>query len=273
MRIRRSLVALATTGLLVTTGAAAVARADGGPKSHGPRPTIVLVHGAFADGSSWNGEVSRLQRLGFTVVAPPNELRGLAQDSTYLASFLKSLSGPVVLAGHSYGGAVISQAAAGNPQVKALVFVNALMPDAGENLGALAAKFPGAELPDALKPVPFANADGSTGVDLFVDPARFRAVFAADVPARQSALMAAEQRPLAASVFGGTASAAAWRTIPSWAVIGRQDKAIAPDLERFEAQRAHSHAVEINSSHVSLVSHPDVVTAVILAAARATGGR
>ncbi|MEJ8633879.1 alpha/beta hydrolase [Streptomyces sp. MS2.AVA.5] len=238
----------------------------GGDTDAGARPTVVLVHGAFADASGWNGVIERLQGDGYTVLAPPNPLRGLASDSTYIASVLKNIKGPIVLAGHSYGGAVISSAAAGNPNVKSLVYVSAFMPDKGEALGQLAAKFPGSELNSALSPTPFETTSGK-GTDLYIQPAKFHDVFAADLPAKTAAVMSAAQRPIAASAFTDKALAAAWRTIPSWALVAKQDKSIAPDLERFEAERAGSHTVEIDSSHVAMISHPDTVTDLIRDAA------
>ncbi|MFF7205158.1 alpha/beta fold hydrolase [Streptomyces sp. NPDC008141] len=238
----------------------------GGDTDAGARPTVVLVHGAFADASGWNGVIERLQADGYTVLAPPNPLRGLTSDSTYIASVLKNIKGPIVLAGHSYGGAVISSAAAGNPNVKSLVYVSAFMPDKGEVLGQLAAKFPGSELNPALSPTPFETASGK-GTDLYIQPAKFHDTFAADLPAKTTAVMAAAQRPIAASAFTDKAPAAAWRTIPSWALVAKQDKSIAPDLERWEAERAGSHTVEIDSSHVAMISHPDAVTDLIRDAA------
>jgi pimeloyl-ACP methyl ester carboxylesterase len=281
-RIFRILVSLAAAAAVaaLTLTLAPLASAHGiaspTPSAHhvaGPKPTVVLVHGAFADASSWNGVVTRLERDGYPVIAPAVPLRGLPEDSAYIASVLKSITGPIVLVGHSYGGAVISEAAVGDPQVKALVYIAALMPDTGENLGALASMFPGtSELQPALQPVPYANSDGSTGTDLYIDPADFRAVFAADLPAAQAAQMAAEQRPLDASAFGDTATGAAWRTIPSWALIANQDEALGAPLERFEAQRAGSHTIAINSSHVAMISHPGVVTSLIETAAVTTTG-
>ncbi len=270
-RPRRAYVmAAAVTGALLTAAPAAAdgtpTAPDGGGAANG-KPTVVLVHGAFADSSSWNGVVERLQRDGFNVIAPANPLRGLASDSAYTASVLKSIKGPIVLVGHSYGGAVISSAAAGNPQVKSLVYISAFMPDKGETLGQLAAKLPGSELNSALKPTPFQSGDGTKGTDLYIQAAKFRDVFAADLPARMTKQMAATQRPISAAAFMDKASAAAWRTIPSWALVARHDKSIAPALERFEAKRAGSHTIEIDSSHVAMLSHPDVVTNMIRAAA------
>ncbi|MEU9455982.1 alpha/beta fold hydrolase [Streptomyces sp. NPDC048277] len=260
--------------LLALSGATSVlapvsARA-GGPSGDPGRakPTIVLVHGAFADASSWNGVVALLQKNGYTVAAPANPLRGVPQDSAYLASFLKSVKGPIVLAGHSYGGEVITQAAVGNGNVKALVYINAIMPDAGESQAGLAAKFAPAPLTQALKQVPFRNADGTTGTDLYIQPGRLRQVFAADLPKSQTDIMGATQRPVAMSAFADRLTGAAWRDRPVYALVGRQDRAINPSLERFEAKRAHARkTVEIDSSHVSLLSHPQAVKDLITDAA------
>ncbi|MFE4622224.1 alpha/beta fold hydrolase [Streptomyces mirabilis] len=231
------------------------------------KPTIVLVHGAFADASSWNGVVERLERRGYTVIAPANPLRGLYTDSTYIASVLDSIKGPIVLAGHSYGGAVISTAAAANPRVKSLVYVSALMPDVGESGMSLGAKYP-SELGTATKSVPY-RAGGVSGTDLYLKPDRIHAVFAADLPVNTARVMAVTQRPAATTAFSETAKVAAWKHIPSWFLVAKQDKTINPDQERFEAKRAGSHMVEINSSHVAMISHPDAVTALLLQAATA----
>ncbi|MFD3441907.1 alpha/beta fold hydrolase [Streptomyces sp. NPDC058685] len=226
------------------------------------------MHGAFVDGSSWNAVTGRLLADGYRVIVPANPLRGLPTDSAYIASVLRSVEGPIVLVGQSYGGAVITEAAAGNRNVKALVYVSAFMPDKGEVLGQLAAKFPGSELNPALVQKPFTNADGSTGTDLYVSPDKFRAVAAADLPQTATSVAAASQRPISATAFTDKVTSAAWRTIPSWAVVATNDKAIAPDLERFQAKRAESHTVEIDSSHSVMISHPDAVTDVIRDAAR-----
>ncbi|MFB7165276.1 alpha/beta fold hydrolase [Streptomyces sp. NPDC056121] len=267
-RIRRTGVAaagFATAALCVVTVAPAVA--DDG--ASGAKPTIVLVHGAFADGSSWNGVIERLERQGYTVMAPANPLRGLYSDSTYIASVLKSVKGPIVLAGHSYGGAVISTAAAGNDQVKSLVYISALMPDVGESGMSLGARFPSA-LGTATRTVPYEAGGGVSGTDLYLKRDKVHPVFAACLPKSQANLLGVTQRPAATTAFSETAKVAAWKTIPSWALVGRQDMTISPDQERFEAKRAHSHTVEINSCHVSLIAHPADVAALILQAATAT---
>ncbi|MEV6296283.1 alpha/beta hydrolase [Streptomyces sp. NPDC051896] len=259
---------LAVSGI---TSALTVERAQAGGPSGDPgreKPTIVLVHGAFADASSWNGVVQRLQQNGYTVDAPANPLRGIPQDSAYLASFLKSVKGPIVLVGHSYGGEVISQAAAGNDNVKALVYINAIMPDSGESFASLSAKFPAAPLTKALKQVPFSNGDGTTGTDVYVQADKLHQVFAADLPTSQTNLMGATQRPIALSAFADKLTGAAWRNKPVYVLVGRQDQAINPALELFEAKRANARkTVEINSSHVSLVSHPQEVKNLIVDAA------
>jgi pimeloyl-ACP methyl ester carboxylesterase len=265
----------ALAAVLTATAFAASAPADASDHgTHsagaGPKPTVVLVHGAFADASSWNGVAQRLQRDGYRVIAPANPLRDLPGDSAYIAGVLKSIKGSVILAGHSYGGAVISSAATGNPNVKALVYVSALAPDKGEVLSTLSAKFPGSELNPALMSVPFTKADGTTGTDLYIKPDSIRAVFAADLSATTTAVMAATQRPISASAFADKAASAAWKTIPSWFLVATQDRTIAPDLERFEAKRAGSHTIEVNSSHVAMISHPEAVTELILDAARTT---
>ncbi|WP_269856906.1 alpha/beta fold hydrolase [Streptomyces sp. RPT161] len=232
------------------------------------KPTIVLVHGAFADASSWNGVIERLQRRGYTVIAPANPLRGLYSDSTYIASVLDSIKGPIVLVGHSYGGAVNSSAAAGNPRVKSLVYVSALMPDVGESGMSLAARFP-SELGTAMKSVPYRAGGGASGTDLYLKPDKLHQVFAADLPESTTKLMAVTQRPAATTAFSQPAKVAAWKHIPSWFLVAKQDKTINPNQERFEAKRAGSHTVEINSSHVAMIAHPEAVTDLILQAATA----
>ncbi|MET8783950.1 alpha/beta hydrolase [Streptomyces sp. NPDC004589] len=234
-----------------------------------PLPTIVLVHGAFADSSSWNGVIERLQRAGYPVIAAANPLRGLADDAAYVASVLEGVQGPVVLAGHSYGGAVISEAAVGNTQVKALVYIAAFTPDEGESALELSGKFPGSTLGAALTPVPFPLDGGTgTGTDLYIEPAKFHDQFAADVPEPVAALMAATQRPVAASALEEKASAAAWKTIPSFSLIATEDYNIPPAAQQFMAERAHAHTVEVKASHAVAVSRPDAVARLIEQAAQ-----
>ncbi|MFE4255607.1 alpha/beta fold hydrolase [Streptomyces sp. NPDC056910] len=264
-RIRRAHVIAAGCAVALCTSVAAPAAADGGTTA--TKPTIVLVHGAFADASSWNGVVERLEHRGYTVIAPANPLRGLYSDSAYIASVLDSIKGPIVLVGHSYGGALISTAAADNPQVKSLVYISALMPDVGETGMTLSAKFP-SELGTATKSVPY-RAGGVSGTDLYLKPDKLHQVFAADLPESTTRVMAATQRPAATTAFSETAKVAAWKHIPSWFLVAKQDKTINPDQERFEAKRAGSHTVEINSSHVAMISHPDAVTDLVLQAATA----
>ncbi|MFF3358499.1 alpha/beta fold hydrolase [Streptomyces sp. NPDC002917] len=265
-RILRAHVTVAGCALALCVYAAAPTTADGA--TSGAKPTVVLVHGAFADGSSWDGVISRLERSGYTVIAPANPLRGLYNDSTYIASVLDSVKGPVVLVGHSYGGAVISSAAADNPRVKSLVYVSALMPDVGESGMSLAARFP-SELSTATRSVPYREG-GRSGTDLYLKRDKVHQVFAADLPESEANLLGVTQRPVATTAFSEKAKVAAWKHIPSWALVGRQDKTINPDQERFQAKRAGAHTVEINSSHVSLMAHPEAVADLILQAAAAS---
>ncbi|MFI0508099.1 alpha/beta fold hydrolase [Streptomyces sp. WSLK1-5] len=238
--------------------------ASSGPSA--PRPTVVLVHGAFADSSSWGAVISRLQRRGHPVIGVANPLRGLAGDSAYVSSVLDTIPGPVILAGHSYGGAVITNAAVGHPHVKALVYVAAFAPDQGESALAILGQYPGSQLPPVLTVRPFPG-----GQDAYVDPADFRQVFAADVPDREARLMAAGQRPLALAAFAEPSGAPAWKNIPSWFLVAGADRAIPPAAERAMALRAGSRTEVIRgASHAVMVSHPDAVTHLIEAAARAT---
>jgi pimeloyl-ACP methyl ester carboxylesterase len=257
-------------GRATPAGASASAGAPGG--GHPAKPVIVLEHGAWADASSWSSVISRLQRRGFTVYAPPNPLRGLPQDSAYLHDFLTqnaAIQGkPVVLVGHSYGGAVITNAAVGDPEVKALVYVDAFIPDQGDTIGKLAnGSCLGA---DAFNPVPYPG--GPTGdVDLYIKPNLVPGCFATGLPASQAAVIAATQRPLAASAFSEPSGPPAWKTIPSWAVIGTGDQVIPPAELTFMAQRAGAHITDVNAGHLSLISRANVVTRVILQAVQATG--
>ncbi|MFF0424929.1 alpha/beta fold hydrolase [Streptomyces sp. NPDC004520] len=261
----------ATLAALVGAGPASrPATADTGADRHDPKPTIVLVHGAFADASSWSGTIRRLQHAGYPVLAPANPLRGLAADTAYLRSVLAAVDGPVVLVGHSYGGAVISGAAVGNARVKALVYIAAFAPDKGESAAELAAKFPGSTLGDTVNPQAYPLPGGGTGTELVIERGKFHGQFAADVPAAEAAVMAATQRPVATTALEEKAGEAAWRTIPSWALVATADKNIPAAAERWMARRAGSHITEVDASHAVAVSRPAVVTHVILAAVRAT---
>ncbi|WP_314617342.1 alpha/beta fold hydrolase [Streptomyces stackebrandtii] len=261
--------AAAALTLASATGAPSASAADGtGTEVDGAgKATVVLVHGAFADAASWNPVTERLQHQGYTVTAAANPLRGLAHDAHHVAARLAAIPGPVVLVGHSYGGAVITQAAADAPNVKALVYVSAFVPDTGEILGELAARFPGSQLDAALTPVPVPGADGTTATDLYIRPDRYHDVFAQDVARSTARVLAAGQRPLSASAFTDRVGAAAWRTLPSWNLISTQDRGIVPALQRFQAARARSRTTEVPTSHLPMHSRPDAVTALIRAAA------
>jgi pimeloyl-ACP methyl ester carboxylesterase len=231
----------------------------------GPHPTIVLVHGAFADASGWNPVIERLQGVGYDVIAPANPLRGLAADAAYVRSVLDTIDGPVVLVGHSYGGAVITNAAAGHPKVKALVYVAAFAPAEGDSLGSLQALNPGSLLgPDALVFRPHAG-----GVDGYIDPARFRRIFAADLPRDTAAVMAASQRPGDVATLSDASGPPAWATVPSWYLVARDDRVIPAATQRFMAERAGATVTEVRSSHVAMISHPRRTTDLIGQAARA----
>ncbi|MEV0831025.1 alpha/beta fold hydrolase [Nonomuraea rubra] len=234
------------------------------------KPTIVLEHGAFADASSWNGVIEELRADGYPVVAAANPLRGPANDAAALRSVLDHVKGPKILVGHSYGGSVITVAGANDPQVKALVYVAAFLPAPGETALELTNKFPGSTLPDALDPATFTLPGGTTGTDLYIKPGKFHHQFAADVPARTAALMAATQRPIAQSALEEKTEVAAWQDKPSWAVITTQDLNIPVAVQRYMAKRAHAHSVEVRASHSVAVSQPKTVAGVIERAARAT---
>jgi pimeloyl-ACP methyl ester carboxylesterase len=234
------------------------------------KPTVVLVHGAFADASSWNGVIERLQQQGYTVIAPVNPLRGVAADSAYIASLLGQIDGPVLLGGHSYGGAVITNAATNAPNVLGLVFVAAFAPAEGETLGEVENGSKDSVLNAALVQYTYpAGPGGATSVEFAINPAQIRDAFAADLPAATTALMAATQRPVAAAAFSDVCGPPAWKKLPSWAVVATGDKAAGADVVRSHAQRAGADSVEVEGSHVIMISQPQVVTDHILKAARA----
>jgi pimeloyl-ACP methyl ester carboxylesterase len=234
--------------------------------------TVVLVHGAFADASSWNGVVERLQDDGVKVVAPPNPLRGISIDSAYLASFLQQIPGPVLAVGHSYGGAVISNAATNAANVVGLVFVAAFATEEGETLGEASSASKDSILGTAQVPLQYPAADGADkAVELAIDPEKFREAFAADLPAKQTAVMAATQRPVAQLAFTEPSGPPAWKSLPSWTVLATADKAAGTDVIRSMAERAGATITEADGSHVIMVSQPAIVAEVIKTAAAAVG--
>ena len=238
----------------------------------GPLPTVVLVHGAFADAASWNGVIQQLQQQGCTVIAPANPLRGIATDAAYVASQITQTPGPVVAVGHSYGGAVITNAAATANNVVGLVYVAAFAPDEGETLGAIEGDSKDSVLNTALVQRQYPTGRGTeTAVEFAIDPARFHDAFAADLPAEQAAVMAATQRPVAAAAFSEPNGTPAWKTLPSWAVVATGDKAAGSDVVRSMAQRAGADIVEVDGSHVIMISQPQAVTDVIMKAVHAVG--
>jgi pimeloyl-ACP methyl ester carboxylesterase len=232
------------------------------------KPTVVLVHGAFADASSWNGVIQRLEKDGYPVVAAANPLRSVRGDADSVASVIDSIKTPVVLVGHSYGGSVISEAAAGKANVQALVYVAAFAPDTGETAIGLTGKFPGSTLgPTLAPPVPIPGG----GKDLYIQQAKFPDQFAADVPKGEAKLMAATQRPIAEAALGEASTEPAWKTIPSWFVYGDKDRNIPPQALAFMAERAHSKQTVVvkGASHVVMVSNPAAVAKLIETAAQA----
>ncbi|MEU8217257.1 alpha/beta hydrolase [Micromonospora taraxaci] len=230
-----------------------------------PKPTVVLVHGAFADASGWNDVATRLIRDGYPVVAPANPLRSVASDSAYLASILATLSGPIVLAAHSYGGIVATNAATGNPNVRALVYVAAFAPDQGETLLGLQTQYPGSKLNEAaldFRPYQEGLVDG------YIKRQFFREVFAGDVPKATTELMWAGQRPADARTLGEPSGTPAWKTIPSWYLVARNDQVLPAAAQRFMAQRAGAHVREVSASHVAMISQPAVTADLVKRAAR-----
>ena len=232
-------------------------------------PTVVLVHGAFADASSWNGVIPLLQRKGMPVIAPANPLRGIAHDSAYTASVFAQIEGPVLAVGHSYGGAVITNAAADANNVVGLVFVAAFAPDEGEKLGEAQADSKDSVLNSALVPRQYPAPDGGQATEFYIDPPKAREAFAGDLSDEQAALIAATQRPISELAFSDVNGPPAWKHLPSWAVVATGDKAAGTDLVRSMAERAGATITEIEGSHVIMVSQPQAVTEVILTAVAA----
>jgi pimeloyl-ACP methyl ester carboxylesterase len=273
---RRTISLAASAALAAILIPVAVTSAGATGTSHSSaKPTIVLVHGAWADGASWSGVVKRLQSDGYPVSVAPNPLRGLSSDSAYLKAYLAGITGPIILVGHSYGGAVITNAATGNANVKALVYDDAYIPDADENIATLSgahSALAGASTnpTSVFKLVPYPGAP--TGVvDTYILPSVVLSSFAEDLPHAQAAVLAVSQPPTSLLALSEPAGTPAWAKIPSWALIGRQDKIIPEARQLDMAHRAKAHITEINSSHVSLISHPGAVTNIIETAARAEG--
>jgi pimeloyl-ACP methyl ester carboxylesterase len=266
--------AAAVISATVLAPAASAHTAASAAAATGPKPTIVLVHGAWADASSWTPVIERLQKAGYTVDAPPNPLQGLTYDSAYIRSYLKQIKGPVILVGHSYGGAVITDAATGDKSVRALVYIAGWAPAKGETvLGLIGSKL-GQEIP-ALPVIKtsYPELGGGTGVDLTINPAKYPHFFVDnELPAYESAALAAEQRPLSLNALDEASSAPAWKTIPSWYMVADRDRAIAPNLERFMAARMHAHTIDVNGPHLLMLTNPGAVTSLIEQAATATTG-
>src|SRR5690242_10006659 len=237
-------------------------------------PTVVLVHGAFADASSWNGVVELLQAKGLTVTAPANPLRGIAFDSAYIAAVLHETPGPVLAVGHSYGGAVLSNAATDAENVVGLVYVAAFAPDEGEVLGEVTAGSKDSVLNTALVQLHYPNGDGGEqAVEFAIDPAKFRDAFAADLPAEQTAVMAATQRPAAEAAFAERSGPPAWKRLPCWAAVASADTAAGTDVIHAMAERAGANITELKGSHVIMISQPQAVTDVILQALADVGSQ
>jgi pimeloyl-ACP methyl ester carboxylesterase len=260
------ILAILAGGVLRAQSSGSAAKRRGGASAStgaaAAKPTIVLVHGAFADALGWQRLIPILQRDGYDVIAAEIPLASLAGDVETTRRLVDGVKGPVVLVGHSYGGGVITGAAAGSSNVKALVYLAAFAPEGGEPLGAFGEKYP-VDLNSALQP-------DSAGF-LYVDRARFRELFCADVPAADARVAAATQKPVHSSVFAASVPTAAWKTIPSWYLVSQDDHAINPDLERFYAKRMNARTSEVKSSHVAFISHPDVVARLIEQAAAAAG--
>jgi pimeloyl-ACP methyl ester carboxylesterase len=270
----------AAIGLVAIVAVALIASASGSEAKAGTaaaaaaKPTVVLVNGAWANNASWDGVIERLQAEGYTVDAPPNPLQSLSGDAATIADFLKTITGPIVLVGHSYGGAVITNAARGNSNVKALVYIDAFAPAKGESALGLDSLMPGSALgagpANVFNFVPFPGAKQGDAL-LYVKPAVFEQAFANGLPAKEGAVLAATQGPAVYSALTAPSGTPAWKTIPSWYVLGTIDKAIPPAIQLFMARRMHAHITRVRAGHLSMVAAPEVVANVITAAAKATG--
>ncbi|VVJ17233.1 Uncharacterised protein [Amycolatopsis camponoti] len=257
MRFRFSRLAVAGVAALALLATSAPATASG---TGGPKPTIVLVHGAWADSSSWAPVIERLRRDGYPVRAIADPLRGLSSDTAYVTAYLSTIDGPKVLVGHSYGGAVITNAATAVTGVKSLVYIAGFIPVKGETIGELAAK--------SSTPLPLITTPVPGGAEVTIDPAQFRAAFAGDLAPTLAADLATTQRPADTRAVTDAGATEGFRTIPSWALLTRQDHAISPDLQRFMDTRAGARVTEVDASHAVMLSRPDVVTKLVEQAAR-----
>jgi pimeloyl-ACP methyl ester carboxylesterase len=237
---------------------------------NGSTPTVVLVHGAFTDASSWAGVIAELQAAGVPVTAVANPLRGLATDAAYLAGVVAAIDGPVLLVGHSYGGVVITRVGAQAGNVVGLVYVTAFALAEGESVLDLTGRFPDSQLGPALRPVTFRTSGGEEAVELYLKTDQFAGVFAADLPRRVTSVAAAAQRPIAAVAFEDSSPDAGWKTLPSWYVVATSDQAIHPAAQRFMAQRADADTIDVDGSHAIALSQPAAVAGHIRTAATAT---
>jgi pimeloyl-ACP methyl ester carboxylesterase len=278
-KFRRALLRanIAVIFILPTLFMGVSALAQGASKANNSAQTIVLVHGAWADSSGWNRVTSRLQAHGYTVWAVPNPLRGLSSDAAYVASILNTIPGPIILVAHSYGGAVITNAATGNPNVKALVYIDGFAPDEGETGFQLLGMPPP---PDASPscvlgdPATIFNVVSYPGaqngdVDLYIKPEVFPSCFANTIAAKQAAVLAASQRPITFSAGAEPSGPPAWKTIPSWYLVGTLDKVIPPYVQIFMAERANAQIVQVEAPHPSMISDPKAVADLIETAAQA----
>ncbi len=234
-------------------------------------PTVLLVHGAFADASGWGGVITELQRDGIAVMAPANPLRGVSSDAAYIASVANQIPGPVLLVGHSYGGVVITNAAPQVANAVGLVYIAAFAPDEGESVMALAGQAEDSLLGPNLRPADFPSGGAEPGHELYIAQEAFHEVFCADLPAEQAAIMAVSQRPGAEAGFGEPSGPAGWKTLPSWALIATADKTIGVTGLRLMAQRAGAISVEIDASHVAMISQPEATADLIKTALGSLG--
>lgn len=240
---------------------------DATPASGSNSPTVVLVHGAFADSSGWAGVIERLQGAGIAVTAAVNPLRSVSHDAAYVASFVQQIPGPVLLVGHSYGGVVITNAASAAGNVVGLVYVSAFAPDEGESLMDIEVDSKDSVLNSSLLPLQYPTVQGAeTAVELIINPEKYHEAFAADLPEEQTKVMALYQRPAAALAFSETSGAPAWKSLPSWAVVATGDKAAGTDVLRTMATRAEATITDVDGSHAIMISQPQAVTDVIMAA-------